>query len=370
VARFEEILAEVCGARHAVAVSSGTAALHLAAIAAGVSAGRSGVTSAVTFVASANCIAYAGGSPSFADVDPTTGLIDLADLEARCGRLAAENRPPAVLIPVDLAGQPADLPGVRRIADRFGAAVVEDAAHSLGATYENDGREIRCGSCVHTEFAILSFHPVKHITTGEGGAVLTNDDASYRRLLDLRSHGITKDPERLMDADGPWYSEQHSLGFNYRITDFQCALGVSQASRLPAFLARRRELAARYDAAFMVAPFREHLAPLRQEPGRRNAYHLYVIRLRARQDETQADVAARRRALYDELARRGVRSQVHYVPVPRQPYYRHAWGTDPNDYPGAAEYYAGCLSLPLYPAMTDEDQRFVVEAVAEALGLP
>ena len=363
VARFEQALAEYCGARYAVAVSSGTAALHLAALAAEVGPGKVGVTSAITFVASANCIAYAGGTPSFADVDPESGLLDTHDLERRCEALAAAGTLPAVLIPVDLAGQPADLPQIREIADRYGAKVIEDAAHSLGASYTHEGSEFRCGSCAHTEMAILSFHPVKHITTGEGGAVFTNDASLHQRLLDLRSHGITKDPARLCENDGPWYHEQQGLGFNYRLTDLQCALGLSQMKRLAQFVARRRALAAQYDGALAQTPFKGKLAPLAQRTGTTNSYHLYVVRLLAGPGRSQGSLAEDRRKLYDHLIANNIRPQVHYIPVPQQPYYRNTYRTDPMAYPGAAAYYASCLSLPLFPAMADEDVGRVVEAL-------
>ena len=363
VARFEEALAEYCGARYAVAVSSGTAALHLAALAVGVGPGKPGITSAITFVASANCIAYAGGTPSFADVDPESGLMDVHDLERRCEALAAAGTLPAVLIPVDFAGQPANLPRVRQIADRHGAKVIEDAAHSLGAKYTHEGSEFRCGSCAHTEMAILSFHPVKHITTGEGGAILTNDASLYQRLLDLRSHGITKDPARLCENDGPWYHEQQNLGYNYRLTDLQCALGLSQMKRLNEFVSRRRALAARYDEALAQAPFKGKLAPLAQRTGTTNSYHLYVVRLLAGSGQNQGSLAEDRRKLYDHLIAHSIRPQVHYIPVPRQPYYRQTYRTDPMAYPGAAAYYASCLSLPLFPAMADEDVDRVMESL-------
>ncbi len=359
---FEAALCAATGARHAVAVSSGTAALHLAALAASVGPGMAGVTSAVTFVASANCVAYAGGRPAFADVDPATGLLDVADLEQRCHDLAAAGTPPAVLIPVDFAGQAADLAAVRRIADDFGAKVIEDAAHALGASYRQGDETFRCASCAHADLAVLSFHPVKHITTGEGGAVLTRDGDLGRRLRELRSHGITRDPDRLVFDHDPWYHEQHELGFNYRITDIQCALGLSQLRRLPDFLRRRRQLAAVYDQALREPPFRGRLAALEKRPGD-HAYHLYVVRVLPHDGDTADDVASLRRRLFDHLVARGIRPQVHYIPVPRQPWYRRVVGTIPEDYPGAETYYAGCLSLPLFPRMSDAD----VERVANAL---
>jgi perosamine synthetase len=363
VAEFEEILAAATGARYAVAVASGTAALHLAALVAGVGPGKTGVTSANTFVASANCIAYAGGRPAFADVDPATGLIDLADLERRCHALSDAGSPPAVLIPIDFAGHPANLPAIRRIAQRFGARVIEDAAHSLGATYQSDGTTIRCGSCTDTDLAILSFHPVKLVTTGEGGAVLTNDAAVQRRLKELRTHGLVKDPARLTRNDGPWYHEQQQLGFHYRVTDLQCALGVSQMRKMNLFLQRRRALAARYDSALRKGRLAEHVAPLTVSKEVEHAYHLYIVRVLPRRGEGREAIAARRRSLFEHLVASGINPQIHYIPVPRQPWYREHWGTRSEDFPGAEAYYASCLTLPLFPSLNDADVDRVVAAV-------
>lgn len=365
VAEFEETLARATGARYAVAVASGTAALHLAALVAGVGPGKTGLTSAVTFVASANCIAYAGGRPAFADIDPASGLMDVDDLQRRCEVLSKDGARPSVIIPVDFAGQPADLPAIREVANRFGARVIEDAAHALGATYSFGGRTVSCGSCLDTDLAILSFHPVKHVTTGEGGAVLTNDPAVHRRLMELRSHGLVKDPARLTRNDGPWYHEQQELGFHYRITDLQCALGVSQMRRLDSFLQRRRELAARYDAALTQEPIARYLAPLAVAKEVRHAYHLYVVRLIASEKETLDDVAARRKTLFEHLTSRDIQPQIHYIPVPRQPWYRERYGTRPEDFPGAETYYAGCLSLPLFPKMKDTDVDRVVATLVD-----
>lgn len=353
VRRFEEALCEVTGARYAVAVANGTAALHIACLAAGVGPGDSGITSSITFVASANGIRYAGGRARFCDVDPNTGLLSIASLEQR----VAEEKP-KVIIPVDLTGAVADLPAVRAIADRAGARVIEDAAHSLGASYEHEGKTLRAGGCAHADMAILSFHPVKHVTTGEGGAVTTNDETLYKQLLDLRTHGITKDPQRLERADGPWYYEQHALGLNYRITDMQCALGTSQLAKLERFVMRRRAIAARYDAAFAGDA---RVAPLTIAPGVRSSYHLYVIRLAERPGEGLASIAERRKRLYFALAEQQIFTQVHYIPVHSQPDFL-ANGMGGEDLPGADAYYASCLSLPMFPAMTDADVARVVQA--------
>lgn len=347
VAKFEAALCEITGAKYAVAVSSGTAALHLACLAAGVGANDVGITSTLTFVASANCIRYCGARPHMVDVEPDTALISIPALEA-----AVKAQRPRVIIPVDFSGAVADLVAIERIARSVGAIVIEDAAHSLGAEYLHGGATYRAASCAHTQMAILSFHPVKHLTTGEGGAITTNDGALYAKLMTLRSHGITRDPAKLTRNDGPWYQEQQSLGYNYRITDLQCALGVSQAKKFPRFLARRREIAAMYDAGFAKL---ERIAPLRVRDGVTSAYHLYVIRF--------LDGADKRKAAYLALREGGILPQVHYVPVHLHPDY--APFVAGQAFPGADAYYAGCLSIPMYPALTDADVKRVIDAVGE-----
>jgi len=368
VGRFEEALCETTGARYAVAVANGTAALHLAAIAAGVRPGDTGVTSTITFVASANCIRYAGGSAYFADIDESTALVALPSLKQRVDELVARKKAPKVVIPVDMAGSVADLAAVEKVAKSAGAVVIEDAAHAIGATYTHEGKTLRAASCTHSSMAILSFHPVKHVTTAEGGAITTNDEGLYKELLDLRSHGITRDAARLERNDGPWYYEQHALGFNYRITDLQCALGISQLKKLPRFLERRRQIARRYDAAFRDAQLAPHLGSLIVPEGVESAYHLYVARLVPRAGEALASVAERRRQLFVELRERQIFPQVHYIPVHGQPDFRRetaASGGTSVSCPRADAYYAGCISLPLFPAMNDEDVDRVISAVGE-----
>jgi UDP-4-amino-4,6-dideoxy-N-acetyl-beta-L-altrosamine transaminase len=359
VAKFEAALSEITGAKHVVAVSSGTAALHLAALAAGVGPGDTGLVPDITFVATANAIRYAGGRPVLVDVDPATGLVDLEKLDA----LAKKHRPKAIL-PVSFGGSAPDLARVKAIAAQCGATVIEDAAHSLGGTYLSSGSVRASASCADTAMAILSFHPVKHLTTGEGGAVTTNDPALYQKLCDLRTHGITKDPARLSRDEGPWYYEQQSLGFNYRITDLQCALGISQAARFPAFLARRRAIAAHYDRAFAALSDKVH--PLEVPAGATSAYHLYVLSLVRRDGEGLASVATRRGAFFIALRERKIGPQVHYIPVHRQPDFAKS-GLAEGEFPGADAYYAGCVSIPMFPAMTDDDVDYVIGTVSELL---
>lgn len=363
VKQFEEALCEATGARFAVAVSSGTAALHLAALAAGVKTGDTGITSAITFVASANCIAYCGGSPKFADVDPDTCLMDVASLDRCVGELEEAGHPPKVIVAVDFAGQPADLPAIRTIADQCGAKVVSDAAHSLGGSYAHCGVEYRSGSCAHTDMAVLSFHPVKHITTGEGGALLTNDANVAETAREVRSHGIHRDPDRMTrSGEGPWYYEQIRLGYHYRLTDLQCALGSSQLRKLGQFVARRNEIARDYIAALAEPPLLGWLMPLRVLPTTvSHAYHLFVVRLVRRPGESLDSLAARRKSLYMALRGRQILTQVHYIPVPDQPYYSiRGCSVD-----GARDYYAGCLSLPMFPKMSAGDIERVVSALRE-----
>jgi perosamine synthetase len=349
IQEFEERLAGLTGARYAVAFSSGTAALHGAYFAAGIRPGRSVLTSPITFAATANASLYLGGGVRFADVDPETILLDPVAV--------AQGAAPdlGVLAPVHFGGQVADMESLSRLAADRGWVVVEDGAHALGASYTTpDGIRYRVGQCAHSAMCCFSFHPVKQVTTGEGGAVTTNDERSYRTLLRFRTHGITRDPAELSKSEGPWYYEQHDLGFNYRLTDFQCALGLSQLARLPDFLDRRRAVAAWYDEAFAGIAGVRPLAVPRWSTG---AYHLYVIRV----------PAARRRPIFESLRAAGLGVNVHYIPVYRHPYYRlHGF---PNTHlPAAEAYYAEAITLPMFPGLTQSQVDYVVAAVRDALG--
>jgi perosamine synthetase len=341
VAAFEAALAEACGAPYAVAFSSGTAALHAACHAVGAGPGDEVLTSALTFAASANCAAYVGATPRFADIDPET-----FNVSAESVRAALTERTRAV-IPVSFAGLPTPLAEIRE-AIGPGVALIEDAAHALGARTAAGP----VGAATHADMSVFSFHPVKSLTTGEGGAITLRDEALRDRLLAFRSHGMTKDPTRLERPDeGGWYMEQQDLGFNYRITDLQCALGSSQLAKLERFVTARNTIADRYRAA--LADVEGLRLPPEAPAGARHAYHLFVVRVR------------HRRALYDALRERGILSQVHYLPVYLHPWYRRTYGYDAGLCPQAEAYYDGCLSLPCFPALSEAEQDTVIEAVRD-----
>lgn len=357
VERFETALREAGGAKHAIAYSHGTAALFGACWAAGVGPGDEIVTSAITFAASANCAAYLGALPVFADVRADTCGIDVASIER------AITPRTKVLIPVDFTGQPADLAQVYALAKKHGLLAIEDAAHSLGATYQ--GESVGCGR--YADMTMLSFHPVKHVTTGEGGAVLTNDDNLAQRLRLFRNHGIERDEARFVAQPnpGPWYHEMQELGHNFRLTDMQAALGRSQMGRLGLFVERRRAIAALYAELLLDLP---RVRPLVQLPDRASSYHLYAV---------QIDLAAAgkgRAEVMQQLRQLGIGTQVHYIPVYRHPYHQRALAAAgkphlPEQFPNAEAYYADALSLPMYPALTDDDVTRVVAALRQVVGV-
>ncbi len=360
VGRFEQELARKTGANAAVSCSSGTAALHLAAMALDLGPGDRAVVPAVTFLATANAVRYVGADVVFADVDPDSGLMRPADLS---NALSAAGGPVKAVFPVHLAGQCGDAPRLREIAAAAGARVAEDACHALGTTYERNGRRVEVGSCADSDLAVFSFHPVKTITTGEGGALTTNDPALAERLAMFRNHGMVKQTDRLQNAElafaadgsvNPWYYEMPEVGFNYRASDLHCALGLSQLGKLDAFVARRRTLAAQYDQGLAVlAPL---VRPIVRTPGCEPAWHLYIVLI------DFAAIGQSRAKVMERLRAAGIGTQVHYVPVPWQPYYRKLYG--PMALPGAAAFYERCLSLPLYPGMTTSDVDFVVETLS------
>jgi perosamine synthetase len=345
VAEFERAFADFVGARAAVAVSSGTAALHAAMYAVGVRPGDEVIVPPMTFAASANCVVFQGGTPVFADVDPDTLLLDPAQVEAK---ITPRTK---AIIAVDYAGQPCDYDALRVLADQHGLSLVADACHSQGGRYK--GRPV--GSLA--DLTAFSFHPVKHITTGEGGMVTTDDSELAQRMRLFRSHGITSDHHH-REAQGSWFYEMVDLGYNYRLTDFQCALGLSQLRKLPGFIARRQAIAGRYDTAFadLLA-----VEPLRVRPDVSHAYHLYVVRLKP--DQLQADRATLFRALRAE----GIGVNVHYIPVHLHPFYRERFGTGPGLCPVAEAAYGRILSLPIFPSLAEEDVRAVTSAVTRII---
>ncbi len=354
IAAFETAFASYIGSQYAVAVSNGTAALHLCCMALGVNETTRVITSPITFSASANCVRYCGGEVHFADIDPVTLVLDV-----RAVRALLEGHPAgyfAGIIPVDFAGYPANLTAFRALADEFGLWLLEDSCHAPGGSFaDNQGDTTtirRCGDGSLAELAIFSLHPVKHIAAGEGGVITTNSEKLYRHLLRLRTHGITNipadftalqphEPER-----GGWYMELQELGYNYRLTEMQAALALSQLSRADVGMARRREIAARYDAAFADTAVQTIVPPATVG----HAYHLYVI---------QTD---NRKGLYDYLRTQNIFCQVHYVPVHTMPYYR-ALGGSWGQFPNAERYYARCLSLPMFPTLTEQEQEYVIETV-------
>ena len=350
VDEFEEKFADYIGSKYAVAVANGTAALHLCALALDVQEGTRVITTPITFAASANCVRYCGGEVWFADIDPETLTLDIDKV-----RELIESRPKGFfhgIVPVDFAGYPIDLEAYRALADEHDLWIIEDACHAPGGWFtDSQGTEQWCGNGNYADLAIFSFHPVKHIASGEGGMITTNDEALYERLRVLRTHGITRDRGNLRYPDqGGWYMEMQQLGYNYRIPDILCALGISQLSRAEEGMARRQEIAHRYDQAFAggdAGAVKHHGVP---PDDRRHAFHLYVIEV------------SDRRGLYDYLREYGIYAQVHYVPVHTMPYYQDI-GYEEADLSESEAYYAGGLSLPMYPTLTDEEQDFVIDKV-------
>lgn len=355
VPAFEQALAAYCGAAHAVAANSATSALHLACLALGVGPGDLVWTSPITFVASANCARYCGADVDFVDVDPVSWNLSVPALAAKLEAARAKGRLPKVLIPVHLAGAPCDLAGIAALAFRYGFKVLEDASHAVGGRYRGEP----VGNCRFSDVTVFSFHPVKIITTGEGGLALTNDETVARRMALLRSHGITREQAEMTGAsEGGWYYQQVALGFNYRMTDLQAALGRSQLAHLDAWVETRHRIADRYDALLAAAGL--PLVTPHRPADARSAFHLYVVLVK---DGAPAD----RRQVFDHLRANGVGVNVHYIPVHLQPDYRRL-GFAPGQFPRAEAYYARALSLPMYPALSDEQQNRVVALLGEVLG--
>lgn len=355
VPSFESRLTTYTGAGYGVAVNSATSALHVACLALGLGLGDWLWTSPITFVASANCGLYCGAGVDFVDVDPKTGNLSADALARKLEVAAVAGCLPKILVPVHFCGQSCDMERIHQLSKQYGFRILEDASHAVGGRY----RGAPIGNCRYGDITVFSFHPVKIITTGEGGMAMTNDPDLAGKMALLRSHGITRDAALMNhEPDGPWYYQQVDLGFNYRMTDLQAALGISQMDRLDDYVLRRHQLARRYDELLVDLPVE---LPW-QHPDTYSAMHLYIIRL------PSDDSAERRRCVFDGLRERGIGVNVHYIPVHTQPYYARL-GFNWGDFPEAERFYRDAITLPLYPGMTQADQDHVVEALRQVLSL-
>jgi UDP-4-amino-4,6-dideoxy-N-acetyl-beta-L-altrosamine transaminase len=354
VERFERGVAGYCGAIQAVAVCNATAALHLACRALDLGPGDLLWTTPNTFVASANCGLYAGAEVDFVDIDPRSYNMSVDELRLKLKKASAQGRLPKVVVPVDFSGQAAGMAEIFQLGQEYGFRIIEDASHAIGGDY----RQAKVGACTCSDITVFSFHPVKIITTGEGGMAMTNDAELHRKLALLRSHGITRDPRQMNNKmdEGGWYYEQVDLGFNYRMTDLQAALGLSQLGRIDEFVERRRQLAARYTEALRSLAVK---TPWQSDESV-SSWHLYVIQIDA------ARTKRTRREVFQFMRQAGVLVNVHYIPVHLQPYYRRM-GFGPGDFPEAEKYYDRALSLPLYFGLTEEKQDYVIRMLSEAL---
>lgn len=355
VPKFEEALSAYCGARYGVAVNSATSALHVACLALGVGQGDSVWTSPNSFVASSNCALYCGASVDFVDIDLHTGNMCMTALKRKLEHAQSTNTLPKVVIPVHFAGQPCDMESLHVLAKQFGFYVIEDASHAIGAKYK--GAFI--GSGQYADICVFSFHPVKIITSMEGGMALTNNSEWAENMRMLRSHGITNDPAAMTEKPhGPWYYQQIDLGFNYRMTDVEAALGLSQLDKLEVFLEKRNALAAHYDKLFSEC---KDITPLKQNADGYSSYHLYVVRIDSLTDKQHAD-------LVTNLREQGIFAHVHYIPIHMQPYYKNL-GFKKGDYPNAEHYYQQAITLPLFPDLTLEEVEQVVEMLLKAVNI-
>ena len=354
VPAFEDSLKNYCGAQYAIAVNSATSALHLACLALGLGKGDSLWTSPITFTASSNCARYCGADVDFVDIDPHTLNLSPAALEAKLKAAKVSGSLPKIVVPVHFAGEPCDMAAIHALSQQYGFKIIEDASHAVGGSYHGG----KIGNGQYSDITVFSFHPVKIITTAEGGAALTNSPELAAKLSLLRSHGITRNSEEMtQEPDGAWYYQQTDLGYNYRMTELQAALGVSQMQRIDEFVSRRHELAARYDRLLARLPL---ILPQRN-PQNRSALHLYPVQVRADSGKT-------RRQVFDFLRQNGIGANVHYIPVHTQPYYRQHFGFKTGDFPAAETYYAGAISIPLYFGLTETEQDKVVEVLERAFG--
>jgi UDP-4-amino-4,6-dideoxy-N-acetyl-beta-L-altrosamine transaminase len=353
VPAFEQKVADYCGASHAVAVNSATSALHIACLALGLGPGDMLWTSPITFVASANCALYCGAEIDFVDIDPQTAILSVDLLEEKLRIAAKSGKLPKILIPVHLCGLPCEMKRIWELSREYGFRIIEDASHAIGARYQGEP----VGNCRYSEITVFSFHPVKIITTGEGGMAVTNHAEIASKMALLRSHGITRDHEMMtQEPDGPWYYQQIDLGFNYRMTDIQAALGISQMDRLDSYVIRRHELANRYQFMLADMPVNTQI----QRPDAYSAYHLFVIRLRV------DSIKRSHRQVFESMREKKVGVNLHYIPVHTQPYYQRM-GFDLGDFPESEQYYAEAISLPMYASLTDSEQDQVVDALKKNL---
>ena len=353
VPSFERAVAQMCNATHAIAVNSATSALHIACLALGVGFGDLVWTTSNTFVASANCALYCGAAVDFVDIDPLTYNLSVESLEIKLKQARERGRIPKVVIPVHFAGQSCDMRAIGRLSKEYGFSVIEDASHAIGGSYLGEP----IGDCRHSDITVFSFHPVKIITTGEGGMAVTNDSEIAARMSRLRSHGITRDPSQMTGTpDGPWYYQQVELGFNYRMTDVQAALGLSQLKRTSQYVAQRHVIAARYDQSLKGLP----LTIPWQFPDAYSALHLYVVRLHVNEIQTS------RLSVFEAMRAAGIGVNVHYIPVHLQPYYANL-GFSRGYCPKAERYYAEALTLPIYPMLTEAEQSYVVHTLRSAV---
>jgi UDP-4-amino-4,6-dideoxy-N-acetyl-beta-L-altrosamine transaminase len=353
VPRFEKTVATKVRAMFAVAVNSATSALHVACLSLGLGPGDYLWTTPITFVASANCGIYCGAGVDFVDIDQSTYNIDVSALEHKLVNAERAGRLPKIVVVVHMCGQPSDMCRISELSHRFGFRVIEDASHAIGATYQNEP----VGACRYSDITIFSFHPVKIVTTGEGGMAVTNSEELAERMRLLRSHGITRDQDRMTKLpDGPWYYQQVDLGFNFRMTDIQAALGISQMARLDDYVQRRSEIATRYDELLAHLPVRVSV----RNPDATSAWHLYVIRLNL------SEISKSRLEVFNALHSRGIGVNVHYIPVHSQPYYQQ-FAFQKGDFPHAETYYDEALSLPMYATLTDQQQDIVLRSLKEVL---
>ena len=354
VEQFESDLKSYFGSNHACVVSNGTAALHLAGLALGWKKGDIVITSPLTFLATANSIVYAGATPDFVDIDPITYTIDISALEEKVKLFYSEGKKVKAVIGVDFAGQPCNWNALRELADRYNFQLINDNCHALGASYFKD----RKYAVKYADVVIQSYHPVKHITTGEGGAVLTNNAMVDERVRRLRTHGMTKDPNLLTANDGPWYYEMHELGFNYRLTDFQCALGSNQLKKLNSYFDRRKIISEAYDISFSG---NDYLIIPSIAKDAQSAFHLYPLQINFK------NLSMDKRTFFARLQSEGINLQVHYIPIHAQPFYKKKYGFKYGEFPNAEKFYQNEVSLPIYPTLSSEEQNRVICAINENL---